>query len=396
MRILQLVAYYPPAWGYGGPPRVMYSLARALVGRGHAVTVYTTDAWDETRRVPERERDLDGVRVVSFPNLSNSLAWRRKTFWPVGLIPRLRASAHEFDVAHISAVRSLLHARLHRTLRRRLPYVIDAHGAMPRPAGWRRFPALAWDPLILRPFLRDAAVLLAQTPHEGDLYRAHLPDGRIEQLPLPLDLHELDRHRPAGTLRTRLGIGPDTLLMLFLGRIERRKGVDFLVRGFAEFARRATVDARLALVGRDAGALAEVLAVIAALGLNGKATFVGPMYDEARLAAYADADVFVLTPPYWEETSLAALEAAASGVPCVMTPQAEIPGLATAGGCLTVPFGDVPALATALERLAAPERRREHGMAAAAHVRSTFAAEAVAARFEAIVSRAMRSPGCTT
>ena len=41
--------------------------------------------------------------------------------------------------------------------------------------------------------------------------------------------------------------------------------------------------------------------------------FVGPLYGDERFAAYADADVFCLTPPHWEETSVASLEAAASG-----------------------------------------------------------------------------------
>ena len=66
--------------------------------------------------------------------------------------------------------------------------------------------------------------------------------------------------------------------------------------------------------------------------------FAGPVYGDDRFAAYASADVFALTPRHWEETSLAALEAAACGTPVVVSEQASIPGLGEAGGGFVVPL----------------------------------------------------------
>ena len=74
MKVLQIVLFYPPAWGYGGPPRVMFSLGKALTLAGHEVTVYTSDVLDDRTRVSERERVLDGVRVVAFRNLYGFLS----------------------------------------------------------------------------------------------------------------------------------------------------------------------------------------------------------------------------------------------------------------------------------------------------------------------------------
>jgi glycosyltransferase involved in cell wall biosynthesis len=73
------------------------------------------------------------------------------------------------------------------------------------------------------------------------------------------------------------------------------------------------------------------------------------LYGDDRFAAYADADVFCLTPPHWEETSVAALEAAACGTPVVVSEQADIPGLQEAGGGFVVPLRheDIRAAVTA-------------------------------------------------
>ena len=389
MKILQLVVYYPPAWGYGGPPRAMFSLARGLQQRGHHVTVFTTDVWDESRRITERQRVLDGVEVHAFPNLSNRLAWRRKVFVPWGLVPALRRRVREFDVVHISGVRSFLHARVHRILRARgVPYVIDAHGALPKPVGWRRPAAALWDPAFLVPMLQGAGALLAQTRHEADLYRSYAPEGRVEALPLPVELTEFEHPAPIGVLRERLGVDADTFVVLFLGRIERRKGLEFLLEAYARFARRAHRPTRLVIVGRDSGSLAEVQVQISTLGLDRQVALLGPLYGEERLAAYREADVFALTPGYWEETSLAALEACASGTPCLITVQAEVPGLDESGAGRTVRYGDHDAVVSFLASLAGdPGLRQRMGAAAAGLVRRTFAADHVATRLEGIFQR---------
>ena len=73
MRILQIIPYYAPAWGYGGPPRIMFDYARMLVSRGHKVTVYTTDAYRRDKRIEKAKDIIDGVEVRYFKNLSNYL-----------------------------------------------------------------------------------------------------------------------------------------------------------------------------------------------------------------------------------------------------------------------------------------------------------------------------------
>lgn len=394
MRILQIVPYYPPAWGYGGPPRVMFALARALVRRGHEVIVYTTDAYAEHARVTERQALLDGVDVHYFRNISNTLAWRYKRFLPMGLGRRVAATAHLFDVVHFSAVRSALHvATLPAFWRARTPYVVDAHGSLPRPRGWKRPLGWVYDRWYLVPFLRRAAVCLAQTEHEASLYRSYVPEARVEHLSLPVLLDEMVGLPERGVFRQRVGISADAFLALFLGRIDYTKGVEFLVESFAEFRGATPRPTYLVIVGRDSGALPAVRERVRALGLEQAVRFVGPMFDTERFGAYRDADVFVSTPPYWEETSMSALEALACGTPVIITEQASVPGLDESGAGVTVTYGDRAAVVRALSRFTnSPVTWARASANARRLVQERYDVHLVAEKLERILCRVAR-PG---
>ena len=117
--------------------------------------------------------------------------------------------------------------------------------------------------------------------------------------------------------------------------MNRLKGLDILIDAVEPLLDDGT---SLAIVGRDDGQLDELCARFAPLFAAGRVRFVGPLYGAERFEAYADADVFCLTPTHWEETSVASLEAAACGTAVVLTEQAEIPGSRGAGGGFVVPL----------------------------------------------------------
>jgi glycosyltransferase involved in cell wall biosynthesis len=385
VRILQVTPYFAPAWAYGGPPRVMYDYAAGLAARGHEVSVLTTDVLDRERRASPAYEVMDGVRVRRLPNLSNSLAWRTKKYLPRGLVTRLAREVRAYDIVHVTDTRTLLTAAAYGVSRaRRVPLCLSAHGSLPASAGLRGAVKRAYDAALVRPMLQRAALLLAQTPHEASLY-AHF-GGRaktIRLLPLPLDLDAVDGATPSGAFRARLGLRPDEPLLLFLGRVNVLKGLDILMAAVEPLLREGAV---LAVVGRDDGQWDELAARFRRLIEEGRIRFVGPLYGRDRFDAYRDADVFCLTPRHWEETSVAALEAAACGTPVVVTEQADIPGLAASGGGLVVPLENAAireAVAAALADGA------EMGRRAREHVRGRHAKALVVERLEAHLLEAL-------
>jgi UDP-glucose:(heptosyl)LPS alpha-1,3-glucosyltransferase len=152
------------------------------------------------------------------------------------------------------------------------------------------------------------------------------------------------RFRPDGgarrDVRRELGIPNDVKLALFVGSEWRQKGIDVAVEALTE-----APTWHLAVVGRgDDVALAERAAN---LGVRPRVHLLG----EVRLLEryYAAVDAFVL-PSAYETFSLAALEAAASGVPVVATDVGVIGGLVARGGGILVERNG-PSVATALRRL---------------------------------------------
>lgn len=363
MRILQVTPYYAPAWAYGGPPRVMCDFATGLAARGHTVDVLTTDVLDAEHRAGPSREVVDGVRVRRLPNLSNRLAWRSKKYLPRGLVTMLVRDAGRYDVVHATDARTVLTAAAYLAARRAgVPFCLSAHGSLPGSAGVRGAVKRVYDAALVDPMIRTAALLLAQTEHEADLYAKHGgASDAIRLLPLPLPPLDDEQAAPAGSFRRSLGLPDTTRLLLFLGRINRLKGLDVLIESVAPLL---GDDLRLAVVGRDDGHLDEIRTRFGSLLARRHLILAGPLYGSARFTAYRDADVFCLTPTHWEETSVAALEAAACGTPVVVSEQADLPGLSAAGGGFVVPLDTDAIRAATTEALAAEgtmgERARSH------------------------------------
>jgi len=351
MRVLIVIPYFAPAWAYGGPPKLMSEAASRLVARGHSVTVYTTDALDASARVPVRENVLNGVSVRYFPNVSNRLAWQYKVFLPRGFAAAIRKTAAQFDVVHLCDLRTMQNWLAYRAaLRAGVPFVLSAFGELPRATGVKR--ALKWLYDLTGGYaqLRCASRALAQTETEAQAYaRFGVSHDRIALIPLAVDMREFESLPPRGTFRRAHGFPDDAPLVLFLGRIHAYKGLDLLLDAFAAIARNVP-EAQLAIVGRDDGYLATLQRRIVELSLAEQVRFCGPAYGADRLAAYTDADVFALTPSHAEETSLAAMEACASGTPVVVTRQAPIPWLDECEAGFTVDY-DLAQMSDALRRL---------------------------------------------
>lgn len=379
MRVLQVTSYYAPAWAYGGPPRVMTDFATGLAERGHDVTVFTTDVLDADERARPLRQELNGVHVERFPNLSNSLAWRAKKYLPPGLVLATARRMSKFDVVHATDARTLATATAYLAARTAgVPFVLSAHGSLPGSSGVRGAVKHAYDRALVRPMLERAALLLAQTAHEERLYRSSGGrDEAVRLLPLPLDLSVVPETFEPGFLRARAGFAADLPVVLFLGRIHYLKGLDLLVDAMRPLLQAG--EAGLAVVGRDDGHWDEIAMRNAALISNGALRFLGPLYGVERFHAYADADLFALTPRHWEETSVAALEAAASGTGLVLTEQSDIPGLTESGGGMVVAC-DIEAVRDAI-RSAVP-RTVDMGLRARDLIRAQHGRGAVVEQLE--------------
>lgn len=389
MKILLGVLYYEHAWAYGGPPRMVFGLARHLAARGHEVAVCTTDAKDEGERLPAGEERSGDVRVLRFRNLSNRLAFHGKIFIPLGMRRWLEENVASFDVLHLFDARTLQNAwAAEAAMAAGVPFFLSVWGSLPLGEGWKSWLKRAYDRLRLRRQLDHAAALLAQNDHEARLYGEFGADPRrVVIWPLAVDPEEHGAPPPRGALRRRLGIGEQEQVVLFVGRIHELKGLDPLLRAFAA-ARPRAPRARLVVVGRDDGQLAALHALRDRLGLGDRVLFPGPLYGPDALQAYVDCDLFAITPTHFEETSLASLSACACGRPILINDRCDVPWLAEHGAGRVVPHGVEPIAEALVELLSDEGRLRQMGEGARRMVEARFLWPRVVEQIEGLYGRA--------
>jgi glycosyltransferase involved in cell wall biosynthesis len=117
--------------------------------------------------------------------------------------------------------------------------------------------------------------------------------------------------------RNKQNLLPQQQIILFMGRLNIKKGLDLLLPAFLKVYQKIP-DAILILAGPDDGYQRETEDFIAKHHLQGRVRLVGMLTDSDKKEALADADLFVL-PSYSEGFSIAVLEAMTSGLPALVS-----------------------------------------------------------------------------
>ncbi len=317
MRILHIIPYFYPAWAYGGTCRAAWELARALVRKQQQVVVYTSDALDAHARAHLPFEVVDGVEIHRVRNLSNHLAWKR-AFFPLGFGRRLHAALRRADVAHLHEFRSYQNAvALPRMEKLDVPFVLTAQGGLPRIMG-RHALKILYDQSVGQRILRNAARLHALNEMEREQFiELGVEPERVAILPNGVDLEQYRSLPPADGFRARFDIPEGVPIVLFLARVNKIKGVDFLVSSF-ELLCRASPQTVLVIVGPDDGYLPEVKRQVQVLGIEGQVRFTGYLDGDDKLQAYQAASVYVL-PSAYEMFAITLLESLACGTPIIAT-----------------------------------------------------------------------------
>jgi glycosyltransferase involved in cell wall biosynthesis len=401
VHLLHVTPYYRDAWGYGGIPRVATALCAGLAGRGHRVTVCTTDVRDSSSRTSGpamRDRlrpgraflDHAGVEVHVFPNLSNTLAYRAQLFVPLGLRAFLRQEAGRFHLAHIHGHHHLPGSIAAAELRRAgVPHVITPNGTAPR-IERRILAKWLFDVTLGRGVLAGAERIIAVSRAEQrQLERLGIPPTRIRVVHNPVEVDAFRVPRLRGAFRRRWGI-PFKRFVLYLGQITPRKQVDLLVRAFA---RLATPELGLVIAGNDAGAAVRVRAAVRQLGLQARVLFTGQLEGQQRPEALHDADV-VAYPGRDEIFGLVPLEALLCGTPVVVADDSGCGEVIRAvGGGLVVRQGDPAALAGALAAvLEGQPGWRKAAAEAGERVAQQFSPETIASGVERVYAELVGGP----
>lgn len=388
MRILHVVPSYLPATRYGGPIYSVHGLCRALAGRGLHVEVYTTNVdGPGVSPVPlEGPVDMDGVRVTYFPTAAGRRLYRS---------PRMRAALDRnvpgFDVVHLHSVFLWPTAAAAAAARRnRVPYVLTPRGMLVPELIRRKSRLLksAWIALFERRNIAGAACVHMTSDVEAeDLARLGLRARRVEVIPNGIDMPP-QVEAPAGAMAQAPPSGLRPPVVLSLGRINWKKGLDRLISAMAYAG-----DARLVIAGNDEdGETPKLRELAAEQGLAARTDFVGPVRDLKKWQTFAQADVFGLA-SYSENFGIAVLEAMACGLPVVVTPEVGLAATVAESGAGLVAEGDPETFGRAIASLLAdPDLRRHMGAAGRKVALERFSWASVAERTEALYEQLAARP----
>ena len=296
------------------------TMARYLVQRGLEVHIATTDDNGRERLLVDQHLPIreDGVMYWIFP--------RQTRFYQMSipLTRWLRKHVCEFDLVHIHALFSYASVAAACFAKSAgVPYVVRPLGTLNQ---WgmrnrhRLLKKMSFG-LIESRILRGAARVQFTSEQEalearllGVDHNAIVIANPVERSPLGVTPGGFRLAHPELDNRT---------IVLFLSRLDAKKGLDLLLPAFAS-VRRKHPDAILVIAGDgDAIFVADLKEQARRLGIDSEIIWAGFLQGETKNAVLADADVFVL-PSYSENFGVAVVEAMGAGIPVIVSDQVGI------------------------------------------------------------------------
>ena len=348
MRILHVISGLDPQ--NGGPTTALIGMAESQAAVGLDVTILATWKIPDGLPIAERLRS-NGVKVIHIGPATGKLSRH----------PDLAAATDravaDANVVHIHGLWEEVQHQAARAARRRgVPYLITPHGML---SPWNLARNKWGKKLFLQWRVRRNLDRAAAIHYTCDVERDLVAPLKIRANPiierLGLDLSEFRNLPPHGQFRARWKQLGDRPFVLFLGRIDYKKGLDILIPAFAA----ANIgDTPLVIAGPDRdGYEPTVRALVAAHKLENRVLFTGMLHGPERIEAYVDAALFVLT-SHQENFGITVIEAMACGCPVLISDQVNIHAEVTEAAAGEVIPLEINATARALERWMIDDEKR--------------------------------------
>ncbi|MVM30133.1 glycosyltransferase [Spirosoma sp. HMF4905] len=309
MRILNICAY---TWQAGGPPKIIFDHTQVVLRYGHQVDILSPfTPGEKPYPVPE------GARLILCQRTPLISRFFRE--FSVELYQYLQKHVHEYDVIHC-------HGLWHFgtlapfMLDRKVAKVITIHGVLDRWVyahhNWKKE---LMNTLAQKAYLQRAdLVQINNSDEQEDIlrYLGH-PHPNVVVIPNGVKTSDFAQLPPKGTFRHKFNIPADKQLVLFMSRLNVKKGLDLLLPGFRDYVQEHP-NTILALAGSDDGYEDPTRQYIKQHNLEDSIRLVGMLTGDDKKAALSDADLFTL-PSYSEGFSMAVLEAMAAGTPTLVS-----------------------------------------------------------------------------
>jgi glycosyltransferase involved in cell wall biosynthesis len=378
MNIAHVAVNFPPH--IGGIGEVCFSEAHGLALRGHEVTVFSLRQGPESRSTTP----LSKVKTAFLRPLVQG--------GDAGLVPQLFWRLYGFDIVHLhypfygGAEWVWLSAAL-----RGVKYVVTYHMDAQPEELWKKPFKRLYDSIFAKPILRNAqkVIIVGEEFLQETEQKNALDHKKIAILPNAVDTevfyptHTYD-YESLGLDRWR-----DKDAILFVGNLMPLKRLDILLRALERLPSRAGV-----IVVGGGYDMERYQKMAVDLNIAARVLFVGPCFNQRKLAQYYNIASVVVVPSDYESFSLVTVEAQASGTIVVASAIPALKSKITDGidGFLFQP-GSVESLAQKINQALCltDAQKRSIEKAARQRVQKQFALEPHFEKLEKIYTEALVS-----
>ena len=380
MRILQIVPSVSLV--YGGPSQMVLGLSAALAKLGVDLTLITTDSNGDAGQAPLEVPlgeiiEQNGYKIIYF----RCSPFRRYKF-SFGLLRWLLDNAQQYDLAHIHALFSPVTTAAATIARSKsLPYIIRPLGTLD-PADLQKKKNLKqiYGQLLEKPNLAGAAAIHFTSSTECEISERF--GATTKDLVIPLGVNLPQNLPEIGKALQKLAINSDLPLILFMSRIDRKKGLNLLIPALEKLL--AAGDRfHFVLAGtnpQDPNYENQIREQIENSPLAKNTTIAGFVTGEFKLELLKDADLFVL-PSYYENFGIAVVEAMAIETPVIISDRVHIWQEIKAAEAGWITTTEVDSLTACLKlALQNPKKIEERGLNAIKLTKEKYSWEAIASR----------------
>ncbi len=312
----------------GGQNIYVDKLAKELVKLGYEIDIFTR--WDNTQ-VPQIIHYQQGIRVIHIKAGPIAHLPKEKllpfmnTFTKNALRFIKKESLH-YKLVHAHFFMSaLVAARLKEKLG--IPFVVTFHalGKVRRLHQGKQDTFSDGRFAIEEMVIKEADHIIAECPQDREdlIYHYNADQNKISIIPCGFDPHEFYPMNKQ-LARLQLKINQEAFVILQLGRIVPRKGVDTVIKAVGHLLRKREIPLKLIIVGGDSKKPDPVITpeigrlqnLAKKEGITIHTTFTGRKDRNELLTYYNAADIFVST-PWYEPFGITPLESMACGIPVI-------------------------------------------------------------------------------
>lgn len=312
MKILNLSTYTRTN---GGPTQIIHDITEVQLSLGHEVDIVSPyNEGDEFFPLPK------GAKLFTF---KKGFMGKFYPDFSMGIYEFLKENLDKYDVVHVHGLWNFpgLVALLWKNPK--LIKVLTIHGtlgdgAMKKSNLKKKF--FGW--LIQRRATKKADLIQVHNEKEKQNLINFLGDFKHPNIKLitnGIHFKDFQNLPKRGEFRQKNKIPTDSILLAFLGRLDSIKGFDLLLPAFLKVSKEFP-NAQLMIIGPDCGALDYIQNFTKENQLSDKVILTGIKKGKEKIEALNDADIF-LFPSYSESFSIAVLEACATGLPVVVSPE---------------------------------------------------------------------------